>query len=146
MNQPPGVSHAFDIYIHAAPDDIPATSDATQEINGVITPVLHLQPAQLTTPLGMTFEEALTHLDTQPRMFIEPDGSFVQRGEGWQIDGVLHDSPAGLTAIECRGATTQDAFEQLLAVAGWPDQPVVFQLTRAGTYLVETSFRRAFNL
>jgi len=147
LNQPqPAVSLPFDIYIQAAPAKLPEPKGFETELNGAMVCPLDLQADDLKTMLAMQFEESVTYLDTLPRMFIEPDGSFVQRGDGWQIDGVLHDSPAGLTAVECRGAATQQSFDALLAVAGWPQQGVVFQLTRTGVFLPEPAFRKAFRL
>ena len=38
-----------------------------------------------------TFEATLASYEAFDRMFIELDGSFVWRGDGWQIDGHLYD-------------------------------------------------------
>jgi len=94
----------------------------------------------------VTFEQAESSLAALPRMFIEPDGSFVwvaDRGErAWQIDGQLYDRNGRLLYVEVKGNCPADALDRLLRAFGWPDVPLVFQLIREAVYLDEAGFRR----
>ena len=82
---------------------------------------------------------------TLPRMFIEPDGSFVwtgeQAGQSWQVDGVLYDEGPALSYVEMSGRCPANEFDQFLAALGWPAAPVMFQLMEAGVFLSEPTFR-----
>lgn len=97
--------------------------------------------------LSVTFDAALERLAALPRLFIEPDGSFVWRGmdEGgaeWQVDGNLIDRGIALAYVEVKGCCPVQRFDELLAALGWPEQPLVFQLPRRGVVLDEAEFRR----
>lgn len=98
-------------------------------------------------PLGVSFEAALDALAREPRLFIEPDGALVWTGErptAWQLDGVLHDGAGGLAGVELKGSCPAAAWDALLRAVGWPATPLVVQMVRAGAYLDEATFRRAF--
>ena len=79
--------------------------------------------------LAVSFEQVFEQLSHLPRMFIEPDGSFVWRGtaadgEAWQVDGNLIDQGAALAYVELKGCCPQEQFEQLLTAwagrrSGW---------------------------
>jgi hypothetical protein len=98
------------------------------------------------TPHCVTFDCCAEILATLPRMFFEPDGSFVWTGEhaggAWQIDGVLYDQGPQLAYAEISGSAPPDEFDQLLAALGWPAAPVMFQLVPEGVFVSETEFRR----
>jgi hypothetical protein len=94
-----------------------------------------------------TFDEALAQLSLFPRMFIEPDGSFVWRGSDedggeWQVDGNLIDRGDVLAYVELKGCCPAERFDELISAVGWPQQPLAFQLPRRGVVLDETEFRR----
>ena len=94
-----------------------------------------------------TFDGALGELSLLPRLFIEPDGSFVWRGrdtaEGeWQVDGNLIDRGDVLAYVELNGCCPRERFDELLRAVGWPQQPVAYQLPRRGVVLEESEFRR----
>lgn len=92
-----------------------------------------------------TFEEVSEALGKLPRMFVEPDGSFVWVSGGqpaWQIDGLLYDGAGRLWYMELKGRCPQEEFDQLLAALGWPARPVVVQLVREGALLTDEAFRR----
>jgi hypothetical protein len=94
---------------------------------------------------GRTFEEATEALGRLPRMFAEPDGSFVwvaSHEPAWQIDGVLYDGAGRLWYVELKGCCPQDAFDQLLLTLGWPQTPVAFQLVQEAVSLDEAGFRQ----
>jgi len=97
-------------------------------------------------PLEVTFEAALATLETLPRMFIEPDGSFVWTGEmdggtRWQVDGNLIDRGDVLAWVDVGGCCPEDRLDELLRSLGWPDAPLAFELTRSGRTLEEAAFR-----
>ena len=97
--------------------------------------------------LSVTFEAALDRLAKLPRLFIEPDGSFVWRGSDgrggeWQVDGNLVDEGEALAYVELKGCCPSERFDDLLAALGWPQQPLIFQLPRRGIWLAESEFRR----
>lgn len=97
--------------------------------------------------LTVTFELASAQLALLPRLFIEPDGSFVWRGsdtkgEEWQVDGNLIDRGDVLAYIELNGYCPPDRFNELLQAVGWPQQALAFQLPRRGVVLDEAEFRR----
>jgi hypothetical protein len=99
------------------------------------------------TALSASFDAVLTQLSLLPRLFIEPDGSFVWRGgdatEGdWQVDGNLIDRGDVLAYVELSGYCPRERFDELLRSVGWPEQALAFQLPRRGVVLNEAEFRR----
>jgi len=98
-------------------------------------------------PLPITFEQSLATLARLPRMFVEPDGSFVWAGEAadnvnWQVDGNLIDQGERLAYVEIKGVCPQEQFDALLTALGWPQAQLAFQLPRRGIFLDEAAFRR----
>lgn len=136
--------YRFHAAIHAAP--VEPTEARSLQIAGRSLEALDLSPARLDVPLPVTFEEALERLEPLPRMYAEPDGSFVwvsERDEpAWQVDGLLVDQGGRLAYVELRGACSVESFDRLLACFGWPASPVVFQLLREALFLDEAAFRR----
>lgn len=91
-----------------------------------------------------TFEEVSDALAALPRMYVEPDGSFVwvaANEPAWQIDGVLYDGAGRLWYVELKGCCPQDEFDHLLSTLGWPQTPVEFQLVHEAVLLPEADFR-----
>ncbi len=147
------------IVVHARPPAI--QSGPAIEWNGRPCATLLPGPDQLARPFTVTFEEACARLERLPRMFIEPDGSFVWTGLGTglddqrpheasaaasetagQIDGLLSDRQGRLLSLELKGTFSPRALDALLAAVGWPETPVMFQLMREGVFLDEAEFRR----
>jgi len=96
-------------------------------------------------PVG--FDHVVAEFAALPRMFIEPDGSFVwtgatDDGQPWQVDGNLIDRGDVLAYVELKGVCPVARFDELLRALGWPDLPLVFQLPRRGVFLEEGEFRR----
>jgi hypothetical protein len=133
--------YRFDIHVHPAP----ATRNASESIvlEGVEYPTL-VYSAVHQRPF-VAFEEALGALERLPRMFVEPDGSFVwvgeANGERWQVDGNLFDGGYSLAYVALKGNCPPEAFDRLLGCFGWPATEVVVQLARAGVFVDEGSFR-----
>jgi hypothetical protein len=97
-------------------------------------------------PLGVTFDRAFEALNSLPRLFIEPDGSFVWTGNTpdglrWQLDGNLIDRGDVLAYIEVKGTCLAPQLDELLTAFGWPRAPLAFQLPQRGIVLEEAAFR-----
>ena len=98
-------------------------------------------------PLTVTFDAALAALESLPRMFIEPDGSFVWRGttadgSTWQLDGNLIDRGTALAHVELKGICPGERLDEVLRALGWPAATIAFQLPERGEILSEEAFRR----
>jgi hypothetical protein len=98
-------------------------------------------------PLSVSFDDAFAALAALPRLFIEPDGSFVWTSHtsgdaDWQVDGNLIDRGDVLACVELKGRCPESRLTELLTALGWPDQPVRFQLVHSGATLDEPAFRR----
>lgn|SRR5262245_26054172 len=98
-------------------------------------------------PLTVTFDAALEAMSVLPRMFLEPDGSFVWAGatpeaERWQVDGNLVDRGDVLALVELKGCCPQERLDDILRALGWPEESFAFQLPRRGVTLPEEEFRR----
>lgn len=106
----------------------------------------HTDAGQLSA-LAATFESATYRLQRLPRMFLEPDGSFVwtgmaEDGQSWQVDGNLIDRGDALDYVELKGSCPEAQFNEVIAALGWPSVPLVFQLPQRGVFLDEAEFRR----
>lgn len=95
--------------------------------------------------LDIRFEDAVEAMSRLPRMFVEPDGSFVCVGgdaeQRWQLDGVIYDRDGSIVRVEVKGSCPEPALDELLSAFGWPNRELMFELTRAGVVVDEESFR-----
>jgi hypothetical protein len=137
--------YAFHVTVHARPENV-ADGDALAAA-GDSYRTLRVDPRSLSAPMGTSFEEAVRTLAALPRMFVEPDGSFVwvsPRGAepAWQVDGNLADRQGRLLLVDLKGRCPAEPFDRLLAAFGWPATPLVFQLVREAVFLDEAEFRR----
>ncbi len=137
--------YRFIVTIHARPAE--AAEAGEIEVAGRRVRTMQVPQATLAaTRMGCTFEAACEQLSALERMFCEPDGSFVwtsARGQpAWQIDGNLYDHQGRLQFVDLSGTCPAEHFDRLLAAFGWPETPLVFQLTREGVLLDEAEFRR----
>jgi len=96
-------------------------------------------------PLAATFTAAAEALAALPRLFFEPDGSFVwagsAAGEAWQVDGNLIDRGDRLAYVELSGRCPPEQFDALLRALDWPQAPLAFHLPQSGRTLGESAFR-----
>lgn len=134
----------FRIAIHARPrEDLPRE---TLQLDGHLYSTLQVQPDRHVVPLDVSFEEAERRLAELPRLFIEPDGSFVWvASDGqlpWQVDGCLYDRDHRLLYVEAAGCCPPNQFDQMLGACGWPETPLMVQLARHAVYLDESEARR----
>ena len=134
---------SYHVCLHARPAD--ARTGPVKNLAGLELPTLEVIPAEL-PPLGASFEEATAALEALPRMYCEPDGSFVwvssADGAPWQVDGNLYDRAGRLLFVDLKGCSPVSEFDRLLAACGWPATEVIFQLVREAIYLAEPEFRR----
>lgn len=69
------------------------------------------------SPFEIDFESTLSGLSRLPRMFLEPDGSFVWRPEdsrASQIDGMVYDAGGRVRYFEIKGQAPGRVWKQLL--------------------------------
>ena len=134
----------FHITLHARP--VEARPDGTLEIAGRAVSTLEVPQAALATCFRVSFEEASAALVQLPRMFIEPDGSFVwvssSADVAWQVDGMLYDRDERLLFVDLKGTCPAEAFDQLLTAFGWPETEVMVQLMREAVFVDEPTFRK----
>jgi hypothetical protein len=98
--------------------------------------------AQPPAPFAVTFEQVFAALEACPRMYIEPDGSFVWVGQelledgssaAWQLDGHLYDRDERLLYVELQGICPRASFMQILTICELPLAEALVQQRRAGT-------------
>ena len=137
--------YTFEARIQVRPAQ--ATEGERVELGSAVYRPLVIRPAMLAGAVfPVTFEQAEAALAGLPRLFIEPDGSFVWVADdirrSWQVDGNLYDRHGRLLYVEVKGNCPAAAFDQLLRAVGWPDVLLAFQLVREAVYLDEAGFRR----
>lgn len=137
--------YRFQITLHARPRA--TLPQETITIDGRPWPRLIVPPELIATPFALSFEQVYESLSQLPRMFIEPDGSFVwvsahDAVEKWQLDGALYDRDGRLLYVDLKGECPPAAFDELLRSLGWPETPIMAQLVRQAVFLDEAEFRR----
>lgn len=104
-----------------------------------------LQRADL-LPLSVSFEAVAVALEGLPRMFFEPDGSFVWVSDDsqmtWQLDGQLQDQGASLDHVEIKGTCSHDSFRAFLRTLRLGDERLVFQLVAERRFVDEATAQR----
>ena len=135
--------YAFEISLHPRPDQ--AAEGAPHADAWGTWPTLTVPREAVSRPLAISGDEALARLAAEPRLFTEPDGSFVwtssQDGLVWQVDGNLLERDGRVVLLDLKGSCPRPEFDRLLACVGWPAQPLMFQLVRAAVFLDEAAFR-----
>lgn len=121
-----------------------AATGRTIAVAGVDCETLAI-PSEDATLFEVSFETACEGLGELPRLFIEPDGSFVWTGDSpqgaWQLDGNLFDRAERLCHVECKGWAPAERLDAFLKCLGWPETAVVFEHVAAGVLLSEDTFR-----
>lgn len=140
--------YSFHVTVHARPPEVHA--GPVIPLAGKQVPTLDIDPASLRVPCACSFEDAAAALSALPRMYCEPDGSFVwvsEQGEpSWQIDGNLYDRDQRLLFVDLKGNCPAHRFDELLRTLGWPETPLVFQFVREAVFVDEAEFRRVAGL
>ena len=131
---------SMDVSVHA----LGATPKERQfaELAGVAYQAIPAIALDRQATFAVSFEVVAGRLEKLPRFFLEPDGSFVWVGDGWQLDGQIADRNGRAASVDVRGACPAEQFEQLLTAFGWPQTEVAFEVRRAGVLLAESEFRR----
>ena len=133
----------FHVRVYARP--AAAITEEPRRIGNLhVTPLRAAQP-DLLSAWPITFDEAAARLSRLPRLFLEPDGSFVWVSRDdlhWQIDGLLSDMGPRLAYVELRGTCQQAAFDDLLRCFGWPQTPLALEMIAEGMLLDEADFRK----
>lgn len=67
----------------------------------------------------MSWESALERLSRLPRMFVEPDGSFLWNGDDkfighWQLEGTVYDDGRVVRTVELLGHCSLDNWQTFL--------------------------------
>jgi hypothetical protein len=136
--------YAFEARLHRRPDEAPS-ADSYHDAWGV-WPTLAPPRGPLLQPLAVGFDDALARLAALPRLFVEPDGSLVWTSlvaeSSWQVDGNLLERDGRVLLVDLKGSCPPEAFDQLLAVFGWPAERVVLELVRPAVFLEEATFRQ----
>jgi len=135
--------YAFEAVLHRCPDDAAATGRHADEWGS--WPILAVRREALSEPLAIGFDEAVERLARLPRMFVEPDGSFVWTSpaaeRAWQVDGNLFERSGRVLLVDLKGSCPPGDFDRLLEAFGWPGEPVMLGLVRAAVFLDEPTFR-----
>lgn len=135
---------AFEVSLHPRPAAAAVAGSLTDERGS--WPVLAVPRESLGRPLAVGFDEALDRLAALPRLYAEPDGSFVWASPAadrpWQVDGNLFERQGRVLLADLKGSCPAEEFDRLLAAFGWPGEPLMFELVRAGVFLDEDAFRR----
>ena len=136
--------YRFQVTIHARPAEV--TPGPTISLGGQTVATVNVDPTALRVPCACSFEEAADALSHLPRMYCEPDGSFVWVSpygqSGWQVDGNLYDRDGRLLFVDLKGSCPAESFDELLRALGWPTTPLLFQLVREAVFVEEPEFRR----
>jgi hypothetical protein len=131
------------VTIHAGPRDV--ACQAERQYQGQLVSPLALAPGDW-LPLAVTFEQVAAALEVLPRMYFEPDGSFVwvaPEGEPhWQLDGQLQDRGAQLDYVELKGTCAEAACAQLWEILRGDAPRLVFQLVAEGVFVDEATATR----
>ena len=134
---------AFEVTLHPRPPQAASGGQFADDRGS--WPVLAVPRESLGRPLAAGFDEALARLAALPRLYAEPDGSFVWMSPAadrpWQVDGNLFERDGRVLLVDLKGSCPAEEFDRLLAAFGWPTEPVMFELVRAGVFLDEQTFR-----
>ncbi len=137
-------TYTFQATIHPRPEVVVAGPPWT--LGSATFQTLAVVPNQLGRGFERSFEETGEALAQLPRMFFEPDGSFVwvteEHHDRRQVDGVLLDRDGRLMYVDVVGRCAPGELDSLLTAVGWPATGVMFQLRREAIFLDEPEFRR----
>lgn len=136
--------YVFDVVLHPRPAGAAVGGESADPWGR--WRVLAVPREELQEPFAREFDAVLDDLARLPRMYVEPDGAILWTSSSperpWQVDGTLGERMGRVLAAELKGCCPPAEFDRLLAVFGWPQDPVIVQLVRAGVFLDEQTFRR----
>lgn len=135
---------SFHVSLHARP--VHVAPGPLWESRGACWPTVQVAADEVHQSFPVLGEAAAAELAALPRMFLEPDGSFVWVSPAneapWQVDGQLYEARDRLLYVDLKGSCPAEALEAILHACGWPAAAVVVQDMRAGVFLEEADFRR----
>ena len=134
----------FHIALHALNDRALAAASPL-DIDGHLINTLDVAAIREADPFQISFEEIAEQLAAFDRLFLEPDGSFVWRGDkrGWQIDGLLFDHLDQVRYIELKGWCPEQSFRRITSLLRQRRETrLVVQLFRQATLLEASEFHR----
>ena len=136
--------YSFHVTIHARDEDVGSGEEI--HLNGRTFSELVVPHEALSTPMRVSFEQASAALAALPRLYIEPDGSFVwtspAESSAWQVDGNLYDRGDRLLFVDLKGTCPTAEFDLLLRALGCPAGSIMFQLVHEAIFLDDAEFRR----
>lgn len=98
----------------ASGDGAATTADGTAA--SAVPPTFHIYLyGRDRQPLPIAFELLFQRLDQQPRIHVEPDGSFVWSDQQGQIDGMIYDLGDAIQYLDLKGRCSHAQWRQLLA-------------------------------
>ena len=136
--------YAFECSLHARPSNDSQEAETPLVDQWGQWPTLLVSQDQLSKPLPTEFDDAINKLNALPRLFAEPDGSFVWTSPHeklrWQVNGNLYEKNDNILFVELKGCCPQVAFDQLLACFLADENVCVIQLTRAAVFVSAPRF------
>lgn len=133
------------ISIHPCPANATPGPSALIDGRQLLTCLVPADWAAATLP--RTFDEAIALLSELPRMFVEPDGSFVWVGgdgsalpeiDAWQIDGLLYDQGPRLSHAEIKGICPPVEMARLFDAIGGDPRGLMVQAVQEGVFFEAT--------
>ena len=139
------ISPLFHISMHARPDG--TWREELVQLSGQTLRATLVPTSAMICPLPVTFELVVESLSVLPRMYVEPDGSFVwvagaPTQSDWQLDGMLWDRGGALQYVELKGRCSEFVWRQLLTALGADDTPLLVQFVERALFVAEPEFRR----
>ena len=134
------VSH-WHIAIHTQPND--TRPGPVRQYNERQVATFEVAAPDRIKPLPVTFDEAISTLESWNCLLIEPDGSLVwtdSTGRPWRIDGQLQDGRDRLQYVEIKTNAPRPPCEKLLTAFGSATRPLMVQLVLEGVFLSATTW------
>ncbi len=110
-------------------------------VRGKNWPALVVAEVDLHRGWKLSWEEVMARLSALPRLYPEPDGSFVWATDRGRLSGVLYDRDGRMCYAELFGECDWPMLAEFLAACGAPAERFVFQLPEEGVTLGEETFR-----
>ena len=137
--------YAFECSLHALPDSSAFESGKPLTDSCGQWPTLLIAQDQLNSPLPIGFDDVLNQLGSLPRLYAEPDGSFVWTSTHdharWQVNGNLYERNDRVLFVELKGSCPASEYDQLLACFLPDKKACVVQLTRPAVFVTAEVFR-----
>lgn len=93
---------------------------------------------------GATYEDFAEQLSKVPRLYIEPDGSYVwvsSEDPTRRVWGQITDDGQQVLYLELRGRCQWDDLAAIVGMIGWPETQLIFQLMPDAVLVEESQFR-----